>query len=326
MRYALVVEYPSPVDSVNKGLLTDGAGEVIKELLLWSGIPWADCKVFAVFPERPMGNNPAHLFGGTGPKHHVFGRLKEENVPILENLISELKEYNPDVVICLGSIPLWALTGESRLSEYRGTPQEAHGLKVIATEAPASCLKVWSLRPVIAMDLAKAKKLAATAVVTYPARRIMIVESLADADEAVAACRAAGAFAYDVETMSKQVTCISLGISSALAYVIPFWNLTRADKCHWDEATEVELWWKLWNLFRDPTLGKIAHNAVYDLSYMKHHGIMVAEPVHDTMLQAHAYQIEWSKGLGFLGSIHTDERSWKLLRVGAKKDRNKAEE
>ena len=37
-------------------------------------------------------------------------------------------------------------------------------------------------------------------------------------------------------------------------------------------------------------------------------------------------QIEWQKGLGYLGSLYCNERSWKLLRVGAKKDRNKAEE
>ena len=44
------------------------------------------------------------------------------------------------------------------------------------------------------------------------------------------------------------------------------------------------------------------------------------------MLLSHSNEIEWLKSLGFLGSIYCNERSWKLLRVGKVKDRNKADE
>lgn len=36
---------------------------------------------------------------------------------------------------------------------------------------------------------------------------------------------------------------------------------------------------------------------------------------HDTMLLHHALQPESLKGLGYLGSVYTDEQSWKQMRV-----------
>jgi hypothetical protein len=71
---------------------------------------------------------------------------------------------------------------------------------------------------------------------------------------------------------------------------------------------------------------KLAHNAVYDLTYLTRWGIDIKYPVDDTMLLSHSHEIEWPKSLGFLGSIYCNEKSWKLLRIGKVKDRNKKDE
>jgi len=73
-------------------------------------------------------------------------------------------------------------------------------------------------------------------------------------------------------------------------------------------------------------LRKVAHNAVYDLTYLMEMGLHIRFPVDDTMLKSHSNEIEWLKSLGFLGSIYCNEKSWKNMRVGKVKDRNKKDE
>lgn len=328
MKLVFIVDHPSPVDGVNKRLLSDGAGGVFEDLLRWAEIERGDTTILAVFPDRPPGGNIKNFFGGDGPKHHAFGRLKSEYQVHLDALHAELDVISPDMIVALGSIPLWALTGESRLSDYRGTVMwDSSGKhRLVATESPASCLKVWSLRPTIAMDFIKAKRAAAEPGITYPARKIHIIESVEDMVAACTHVRAVGRCSFDVETASQQITCISLGISPEEAYVVAFWNFSKPGYNEWSEDDELEIWWQLRLLMADRRVTKLAHNAVYDLTYCHVHGIPVNGTVDDSMLKAHSWQIEWQKGLGYLGSLYCNERSWKLLRVGAKKDRNKADE
>jgi hypothetical protein len=44
------------------------------------------------------------------------------------------------------------------------------------------------------------------------------------------------------------------------------------------------------------------------------------------MLMHHAYQPEMEKGLGFMGSVYTNEGSWKLMRRHRKDETTKRDE
>jgi hypothetical protein len=44
-------------------------------------------------------------------------------------------------------------------------------------------------------------------------------------------------------------------------------------------------------------------------------GIAARRMKDDTMLMHHALQPEMEKGLGFLGSVYTDEPAWKFMRA-----------
>jgi len=64
---------------------------------------------------------------------------------------------------------------------------------------------------------------------------------------------------------------------------------------------------------------KSAQNGLYDLSFLwRSYGIAVKNYQHDTMLLHHALQPESEKSLGFLGSLYTNEASWKLMRQRGK--------
>jgi DNA polymerase I-like protein with 3'-5' exonuclease and polymerase domains len=60
-------------------------------------------------------------------------------------------------------------------------------------------------------------------------------------------------------------------------------------------------------------VAKVFQNGLFDMHRLwRTYGIPVNNAEHDTMLLSHALQPESPKGLAFLGSVYTDESSWKL--------------
>ena len=69
----------------------------------------------------------------------------------------------------------------------------------------------------------------------------------------------------------------------------------------------------------EPHIPKLFQNGAYDISFLyRSMRIKVLGATHDTMLLHHALQPESLKSLGFLGSIYSDEGSWKGMRKRVK--------
>jgi hypothetical protein len=54
-------------------------------------------------------------------------------------------------------------------------------------------------------------------------------------------------------------------------------------------------------------------NGMYDMQYLIRMGFNLRYAREDTMLLHHSLYPEVQKSLGFLGSIYTNEQSWKLM-------------
>ena len=84
---------------------------------------------------------------------------------------------------------------------------------------------------------------------------------------------------------------------------------------YWDTAEEEIAAWKIVTRWINFPMPKLAQNGLYDLQYLwRVHGIPVRNFLEDTMLLHHSIYIELKKDLGFMGSVYTDEASWKLMR------------
>jgi DNA polymerase I-like protein with 3'-5' exonuclease and polymerase domains len=70
---------------------------------------------------------------------------------------------------------------------------------------------------------------------------------------------------------------------------------------------------------------KVFQNGLYDLQYIYQMGIRPRNCTEDTMLMHHALYPEMKKGLEFLGSVYTNEASWKLMRKHTNQDQIKAD-
>ncbi len=59
-------------------------------------------------------------------------------------------------------------------------------------------------------------------------------------------------------------------------------------------------------LFANPQAGKIAHNLKFDLTVLRHHGLSIAAPVHDSMLAHYVYDAAERHGIDHLARMFLD--------------------
>jgi uracil-DNA glycosylase len=249
------------------------------------------------------------------------GYLDARYEPELERLSEEILVHNPNLIVCLGNTPLWALGGKTGVSKLRGTTlystHTVADFKILPTYHPAAVLRQWELRPTVIMDLMKAKREMAYGEIRRPNCEIWIEPTLEDIgrfiDDYVRTC---DLLSVDIETAGTRVTCIGFAPRADLAIVIPFDDSRAAGGNYWPTAEhERQCWEIVRGVLEDGAIGKLFQNGVYDIGFlMRSYGILVKGAKEDTMLAHHARQPESLKGLGYLGSIYTDHGSWKHMR------------
>lgn len=296
----------------------------LTRMLTEAGIRRADCYLTNVFNLRPRPSNDIENL--CGPKADAApGRepiragkyIRAEFAGELQRASDELASIRPNLVVALGGTAAWFCLGSAGISRIRGTvAQGIHGLKILPTYHPAAILRDWSLRHVTVLDLMKAAKQQEFPEVRRPSRQIYIEPSLEDMEwffneHLVPAKR----ISFDIETAGNQITCIGFAGSISAALVVPIFDNRKPGNSFWP-SFEAEL--LVWNFIRkvlDLPQPKLGQNGLYDIRFLwETYGIPVRNYDDDTMLLHHALQPESQKGLGFLGSVYTDEPAWKLMR------------
>lgn len=315
------------------------SGWLIKQLLSQVGIVYAECAVSNVFNLRPKPSND--IINLCGPKTEgirgmpslVKGKFaRAEYAPELGRLYEEINRENPNLIIALGATAAWALLGTSGIRAIRGAPigttsvaTGATGVsldrtfKVLPTYHPAAVLREWSLRPIVLADLDKAKRQAASPNIVRPSREVWVEPTLEDLRiferEFILPTRR---LSIDIETKGRdfgreQITCIGFAPSTSSAIVIPFWSKAQKDGNYWRTLEEEMAAWqyvKRWCAMKP----SVFQNGLYDVHHLwRTYGVTCNLADHDTMLLHHAMQPEMEKGLGFLGTVYTDEASWKFM-------------
>lgn len=283
-----------------------------------------------VFQQHPPGNKLEYFCGPKGEGIRGYGPLltskyvRGEFLYELERLADELLRVDPNLIICLGNSALWALTGATGITKYRGSTRlsthTAADFKLLPTYHPAAVLRQWELRPATIMDLMKAGREAEFPEIRRPERKFWIEPAIEDMErfynEHISGC---GLLSVDIETAGNQITCIGFSPSEAIGIVVPFYDARKKSKCYWptpgDELKAVQYCKRI---LENRRIRKLFQNGLYDIAFIwRAWGIKVYGAEEDTMLLHHALQPESLKGLGFLGSMYTDEGSWKVMRKTA---------
>ena len=270
-------------------------------------------------------------------------RLKPEYRPELTRLYSEIDSHRPNLIIALGNFASWATVGKTKISEIRGTIHQGYnGVKVLPTYHPAAAVpsRNVELRPDIVADLIKAKREAEfpeirrikrwiTAECPQTKERVTIAEieqwfqtpSLSYAID-IESGRALFTDA-ELKAMSEQmrrilaslISMVSFARSDTEAVVIPFMTRDDPELNYWSDSDETQAW-EIVRRELDSETPKTFQNGLYDITHFLRINLRVRNCTDDTMILTHAIFPERRKGLGYLGSLFSDEISWKQMRSG----------
>lgn len=303
------------------------SGWELTKMLREAGINRADCYLSNVLNFHPPGNDLEAICGPKSDGAAGYGPIRPAKFlpakfqPELDRLANELVEIDPNIVVALGNTALWALTGQTAITKFRGatilSTHCASGFKVLPTFHPAAVLRQWDLRPIAVIDLQKAKRESAYTDIRRPFREIWIEPCFADLEEFRAKyIREDSLLSVDIETSGRAITCIGFASNPHRALVIPFRDPRRLGGNYWPTTElELEVWRWIRCLLENPRPAKLFQNGLYDIGFLaRAYGIKVAGAAEDTMLLHHALQPESKKDLGFLGATYADEGAWKQMR------------
>lgn len=339
-KIVIVGEAPGKDEEILGVPFVGSSGQELTRILEDAGIDRKTCYLTNVIQARPPNNKLAEFCGN---KKEVGGKaytlpplssgkyLRPEFLPELDRLKSEIESIRPNLIIALGGTASWALLTQPKITKVRGTIAESTlcpGIKVLPTFHPAAILRQWDNRAIMVADMMKAAFECKFPEIRRPRRVLWLEPTIADIekfffDHLVPAEK----ITLDIETEKGQITCISFAPSEDLALSIPIWDKRQPDFSYWpDEESELAAWsWikKICKL----KIEKEGQNGLYDIQYLwRFYGIPVMNYTQDTMILHHSLQPEMPKDLGTLGSLYTNEASWKHMRTAKAKDQLKRDD
>ena len=303
--------------------------------------PWLEATGIAmtnVFNLRPPGENGIGSLCGPRrdvPKDYPHEAIRQgkyilpQYLPHLERLREEIAQTRPNIVVALGPAAAWALLGTAKLSGVRGSIGGAAGSpKVLATYHPAMVLSMWDWRAIAVADLRKAFREAASPEIRRPERYVTVDPTLAEIEDFAGRLLAGprGPLSVDIETRSGLIRCIGFAPTVREALVIQFEDPTHASGSFWTSRSDEVAAWSWVKALLEAGFQIVGQNFLYDLQYITKMGIRPRHVTDDTMLLHHSLFPEMEKSLGFLGSIYTNEASWKLMNRRRTDEVEKADE
>jgi uracil-DNA glycosylase len=258
--------------------------------------------------------------------------LRPEYLAELDRLVSEITEASPNIIVAMGNTACWALLRATNISGIRGTATRCiMGHKCLPTYHPAGVLYQWSWRPIVVADLMKAFRESSFPEIRRPRREILIsptIEEWSDWTEQTLA-QPPQWLANDLETTAGMIDTVGFATSpssgivcmvgphrvkvgESYRYIWPYRD-GQPRPSYWGHNEELHFWSCCFRLLASP-IPKLFQNGMYDLQYWLRMGAAPQAVLEDTMLAHHSLFPEMQKSLGFLGSIYTDESSWKLMR------------
>lgn len=300
-------------------------------MLEQAGINPAECFLTCVFMSQPKDNkieNFCATKNEVGGKDYVLPPLsmgkyfRPELLFELTRLASEIDRVKPDLIIALGNVAIWALLGQTGISKMRGAKFEttlpgAEGYSVIPTYEPSAVLRQWDLRVIVVQDFIKCERFVREGFKQIR-RRLLVDPTMEEVEHWVdewITKNPPRILSLDIETKRETITCIGFSPHPAEAICIPFYDPAQPDGNFWRSFDDE---WKAYQICKrileDPSIEKLGQNGLYDIQYLFRYHIRVQNYTHDTMIRHHAMYPELEKGLGFMGTVYTDEAPWKLLR------------
>lgn len=298
-KVAIVGEAPGSQEDKTGKPFVGASGSLLFDVLGKYGILRRHCYITNVLKTRPPKNNFGVYYEDS--KHT---RAKTTLLEARDEVRRELREVNPNVTITLGSEALKAVTGKTKISDWRGSiiivPEIG---KVVPTYHPAAILRQWDNRGIFAFDLERAVTMAGSPSYTPPSPEVTICETLEDVRVWTDYLKRYPRLAFDIELYFTRISCISFCGEPGKAVVIP---LLKGQSHYWNSIEREEVISKVGEVLTCDA-EKIGQNATFDVTTIAAlWGIDTRNFLWDTMIMHHLCYPFYPKSLNFLCSIFTN--------------------
>lgn len=300
------------------------SGKELTKMLHEAGINRSECFITNVARERPLGNDIGNFIAfkkKDRTSDHSPCRDKWVKRPILvgiDLLHREIEMVKPNVIIALGNVPLWALTGLWGILKWRGSMlyDDRHGVKVVPTIHPASVLRQWDQRAIAVLDLKRARRFLDGTPYPIPEWKFKVRPSYHDAAEQLAWLLAGLAkgpmeLSFDLETKLGHIDCAGISWSLLDGICIPFMSWSNNDG-YWQEEEEAVLVYLLYKILTHANAEVVGQNLLYDSQYTHRWWHFIPRVKQDTMISHHVCFTGLRKSLDFQASMYCDHyKQWK---------------
>ncbi len=328
-RVMIVGEAPGEMEVAKGEPFVGASGQELSKLLAEAGIARSQCFLTNVSRIRPPGNDIEMFLAmakkDIGPQH-VRVRDKFVLPPIadgIERLKREIELCQPNVIIALGNLALWALTGNWGITSWRGSVISCdlplsltYAPKIVPSYHPAAILRQWSWRQIVVTDLRRAARESKMRELIRPDYKFIIRPDFSTTLgylDGILSELDKGPFriATDIETRAGHISCLGLAWSHLDAICIPFMD-THQPQGYWTAEQELEIVLRLRDILRHPNVVNIGQNFIYDAQYIHRHWKFIPRLTRDTMIAQHACFSNLPKGLDFLSSMYLEDHVyWK---------------
>jgi uracil-DNA glycosylase family 4 len=236
----------------------------------------------------------------------------------INDLRSELSAINPNCIVALGGIPLWALTGQIKIADYRGSILLGMGHKVIGTYNPGDLLfqrkgseihGYWN-RQVIIHDLKRALAQSKFKEIRKPSRNLQICKNSAQLYDFIQRNKHLSFPAIDIEADTSGgciPICVGISFTPFEGITVPLWNIGGISNI--PDSDLAVIWYLLAEFLANHDI--VGQNFGYDRDKIKRLGFIIRSLKSDTMLKSFVINPELPKNLAFNTSVYTEEPFYK---------------
>ena len=321
-------------DDIWKGYPFAGSsGDMLAKMLHEAGLTLSSCYKTNVLKFRAPDDRPDDLITqnkAEASRSHLTSVIfntyttsyMEQNLALL---YEEVASVQPTVIIALGDLAMWALSGiYGSVDTWRGShldyvQRNAIGRSptIIPTYEVSWVRKMWHVRGFAVRDLQRAKDVADRPELykwpdyhfTIRPTYLQVTETL---QQLITQCDQTPEGLYlaaDIETIARHLSCLGIAWNVREALCIPLMTLGGS---YWTEAEEVEILTLTRTLLTHPNVRVIGQNFNYDHQHFAKHLGFLPNLAADTMIAQHVIFPGIPKALDFLSSMYCHyHRYWK---------------
>lgn len=323
----IVGEFPGEQELLKGQPFVGSAGNELNRILKEAGLFRESCFLTLVNRTRAPGGRLEGLMAfrkkDITSDHILYnGRhILPSVLQGIETLQKEIALVKPNVIVALGNLALFVLTGEWGVGSWRSSIMDSTlcpGIKVIPSFTPGMIAVVWKWRPLLVHDFKRVKREMQSPDIIRAGYNFVIRPSFEQAKTHLVSLIASSELhpglliSIDIETRAGHIACIALAWSATEAICIPFMTVSNSEG-YWTAAEEAELVYLLYQLSCKTPMQIIGQNFNYDAQYIFRHWHFISPiTVHDTMIAQHSCFSNMDKNLSFLSSMYLpDHLHWK---------------